>query len=67
MNSEPTIPSGFGTSPFSMRWSKKARFSSRSFSNAAKVYFNNASAEAVQNSARCLVFEASARKVGAKV
>jgi hypothetical protein len=33
-------------SPFSMRWSKKARSSSRSFSNAAKVYFSNASASA---------------------
>ena len=69
-------------SPFSMRWSKKARSSSRSFSNAAKVYFNRASANAalserlakaisgsiIQNSAKWrLVVEFSARKVGPKV
>jgi len=65
-----------------MRWSKKARSSSLSFSNAAKVYLRSASANAalsersakaisgsiIQNSARWrLVFEFSARKVDAKV
>src|SRR5258706_11353604 len=65
-----------------MRWSKKARSSSLSFSNAAKAYFSNASANAalsersanaisgsiIENSARWrLVFEFSARKVGPKV
>src|SRR5208337_1711281 len=42
-NSELTIPSSFATSPFSIWWSKKARSSCLSFSNAAKVYFNNPS------------------------
>jgi hypothetical protein len=66
----------------SMRWSKKARSSCLSFSNAAKVYFKSASANAafvrqsakaisgsiIQNSTRWrLVFEFSARKVGPKV
>ncbi len=79
--SEATIPSSFATSPFSIRWSKKARSSSLSFSNAAKVHFSNASANAalsersanaisgstIQNSARWrLVFEFSARNVGPK-
>ena len=34
-NSEPTIPSGFATSPFSIRWSKKARSSRLSWTSAA--------------------------------
>src|SRR5229473_8451927 len=78
-NSEPTIPSSFATSPFSIRWSKKARSSSHSFSNVVKVYFRSPSAKLalsersakaisgsiIQNSARWrLVFEFSARKVG---
>jgi hypothetical protein len=81
-NSEPTIPSSFATSPFSIRSSKKARSSCLSFSSAAKVYFSSPSANAalsersanaisgsiIQNSARWrLVFEFSARKVGPKV
>jgi hypothetical protein len=81
-NSEPTIPSSFATSPFSIRSSKKARSSCLSFSSAAKVYFSSPSANAalsersanaisgsiIQNSARWrLVFESSARKVGPKV
>src|SRR6266404_5122636 len=45
-NSEPTIPSSFATSPFSIRSSKKARSCCLSFSSAAKVYFNSASANA---------------------
>src|SRR6266446_5387914 len=45
-NSEPTIPSSFATSPFSIRWSKKARSSYLSFSSAAKVYLSSASANA---------------------
>jgi hypothetical protein len=79
---EPTMPSSFATSPFSMRWSKKARSSCLSFSNAARVYFSSASANAalsersakaisgsiIQNSARWrLVFEFSAWNVGPKV
>jgi len=38
------MPSSFATNPFSIRWSKKARSSCLSFSNAAKVYFSNPSA-----------------------
>src|SRR6266446_9810949 len=73
------MPSSFATNPFSTRWSKKARSSCRSFSNAAKVYFSSASASAalsersanaisgsiIQNSARWrLVFEFSAPHAG---
>jgi hypothetical protein len=65
-----------------MRWSKKARSSCLSFSNAAKVYFTSASARLalsersanaisgsiIQASAKWrLVFEFSARNVGPKV
>ena len=76
------MPSSFATSPFSMRWWKNARSFCLSFSNAAKVYFSNLSANAalaersakaisgsiIQNSARWRpVFEFSARKVSPKV
>jgi hypothetical protein len=44
-DSEPTIPASFAT-PLSIRWSKKARSSSLSFSSAAKVYFGKSSANA---------------------
>jgi hypothetical protein len=75
-------PVEFGDHPFSMRWSKKARSSCLSFSNAAKVYFSSVAANAafserpanaisgsiIQNSARWrLGFEFYARNVGQNV
>jgi hypothetical protein len=75
-------PLEFCDQPLSIRWSKKARSSPLSFSNAAKMYFSSASANAalsersanaisgsiIRNSARWrLAFEFSERKVGPNV
>ncbi len=76
------MPSSFATMPFSIRSSKKAMSSWRSFKSALSVYFSSRSASValsarsakavsgsiIQNSARCrLVFEFSARNVGPNV